>query len=54
MSPPTDISEIRQFIGMVNQLAYFLRNFADITNLLCELLSKRNLFHWGTAQQKTF
>ena len=54
MSPPTNVSRVRRFFAMINQLAKFLPDFADIANPLRELLLKKNLFDWDTAQQKAF
>ena len=42
MKPPQNITELRRFIGMVNQLEKFSPNLAELTQPLRELLSKRN------------
>ena len=41
MSPSTDVSKVTRFFEMVNQLSKFLPDFADITNVLRKLLSKK-------------
>ena len=50
MKPPQNVSELRRFMGMVNQLGKFSPNLADLTRPLRELLSKRNAWTWGAAQ----
>ena len=39
MAAPTNVTEIRRFLGMVNQLSKFSPHLADETKLLRELLS---------------
>ena len=47
MSAPTDVSGVRRLLGMVNQLAKFLPNLADMTSSHRELLVKKNSFCWS-------
>ena len=54
MSAPTDVSGVRRLLGMVNQLAKFLPNLADMTSSLRELLFKKNSFCWSEMQQQAF
>ena len=54
MSPPTDITSLRRFLGMINQLAKFLPNLAKITKPLRELLVKSNDWTWGPLQIESF
>ena len=54
MKPPTNISELRRFMGMVNQLGKFSSNLADLTQPLRQLLSKKSTWMWGPAQDKSF
>jgi hypothetical protein len=54
MKPPTNITELRRFLGMVNQLGKFTPNLAEITQPLRELLSKKSTWHWDFAQVKAF
>ena len=42
MKPPTNITELRRFMGMVNQLGKFSPNVAQISQLLRELLSTKS------------
>ena len=52
--PPTDVSETRRFLGMVNQIGKFIPNLAEKTKPLRDLVSDKNAFIWGTAQQDAF
>ena len=54
MKPPTCISELRRFMGLVNQVGKFSRNLADLTHPLRMLLSTRNSWTWGKAQEEAF
>ena len=54
MKPPTNISEVRRFLGMVNQLSKFCPNLAEQTKPLCDLLSTKNAWLWGPSQAKAF
>ena len=54
LHPPKTVSELRRFMGMVNQLGKFLPNLADTTQPLRALLSSRNSWTWGPDQQKAF
>ena len=40
MSPPRSVTELRRFPGMVNYLGKFIRNLAEHTAPLCNLLKK--------------
>ena len=44
MKPPTSVSELRRFLGMVNQQSKLSPHLADQTKPLRELLSSKN--HW--------
>lgn len=54
MKVPTNISELRSFLGMVNQLGKFLPNLAEKDKPLRDLLSKKNQWCWGHEQQGAF
>ena len=51
---PRDISGVRSFLGLANQLSGFVPDFAHITVKLRELTSKKNAFLWGEDHQKEF
>ena len=52
MAPPTNISELRRFMGMVNQLGKFSMNLADLTQPLRQLLSKKSTCIWDQCKTK--
>lgn len=54
MEPPKNVSELRRFMGMVNQLGKFSRNLADLTPPLRDLLSKKSVWTWDSAQDEAF
>ena len=51
---PTCVSDIRRFLGMVNQLSKFSPNLSDMTQPLRELLVKDRVWVWDEAQRQTF
>ena len=51
---PKNVSGVRQFLGMVNQLAKFVPNLADKTKPIRELLHKDNVFMWSEVQDEAF
>ena len=54
MKPPTTVSELRRFLGMINQQSKFSPHLADHTKPLRDLLSSRNQWSWGSEQQRAF
>ena len=54
MNAPTDVKELRRFLGMVNQLAKFTPQLSDATKPLRELLSSKNQWLWSDVQQQAF
>ena len=52
MPAPTNVSELRRFMGMANQLRKFSMNLADITQPLRQLLSKKATWIWGPPQEQ--
>ena len=51
---PTNVGEIRRFLGAVNKLSKFAPNLAEVTKPLRELLVKGNQWVWGEAQRSAF
>ena len=47
MKKPSNISELRRFMGMVNQLGKFSPNIAELSKPLRELLSNKNTLDLG-------
>ena len=54
LEAPTNISEVRRFLGMVNQLGKFIPNLAEKTKPLRDLLAKKNSWDWNIAQENAF
>ena len=54
MPRPSTITELKRFMGMVNQLSKFSPNIARIAQPLCELLSTKSSWVWGPAQEEAF
>lgn len=54
MSQPTNVTELRRFLGMVNQLGKFSSRLADLSQPLRELLSKDQTWLWGPPQDSSF
>ena len=52
MPQPTNTTELRRFLGMVNQLNKFSPYLSDHMKPLHELLSSCNLWRWDDAQRK--
>ncbi len=54
MPPPSDVSGVRRFVGMLNQLGKFIPHLATITKPLRELLISANEWTWDEPQQQAF
>ena len=54
MKQPTTITELRRFMGMVNQLGKFTPHLAELAQQLRELLSTKKAWTWGPPQEKAF
>ena len=54
MKPPTNVSELSRFMGMVHQLGKFSSNLADLTQPLRKLPSKKSTWMRGPSQVKSF
>ena len=48
---PTNVGDIRRFLGTVNQMSKFAPNLADVTKPLRDLLIKGQQWVWGEPQQ---
>ena len=51
---PENITDLRSFMGLVNQLGSFSSTVAQVSSGLRDLLSKKNLFQWLPEHQKCF
>ena len=54
MKPSANVSELRRFLGMINQLSKFSPCLAEKTKPLRDLLSSMNQWVWGHSQDKAF
>ena len=54
MKPPTNVTGLRRFLGMANQLGKFSRQLAELSKPLRDLLSTNNDWIWGPEQDKAF
>ena len=54
LKAPTNIKELRSFLGMITYCAKFLPNFATITEPLRKLTKKDARWEWSTPQQTAF
>jgi hypothetical protein len=51
---PTNVSEVRGFVGFANFYRMFIRDFANIAKPLHDLTKKDSEFVWGEAQERAF
>ncbi|MBN3305975.1 NYNRI protein, partial [Amia calva] len=49
---PTNVSELRSFLGVCNYSRQFIEDYAEITKPLHELLQKDKVFVWGPEQEQ--
>ena len=54
MAQPTCVTQLRRFLGMINQMGKFSPNLAQISQPLRDLLSKKNSWIWERPQQEAF
>jgi hypothetical protein len=54
MREPRDVTEVRCFLGMINQLAKFSSTLAELSAPLRELLHKDTLWTWDKPQQQAY
>lgn len=54
MPEPSNVSEVRRFLGMTNHLGKFLPHLAEKTCPLRDLLRKSRAWIWGPQQQQAF
>ena len=54
MEPPTTITQLRRFLGMVTQMNRFSPKIAELSQPLTELLSSKRTWMWGPPQQESF
>lgn len=52
--PPTNVSELKSFLGMVNFCSKFIKDYSRILLPLFDLLKKNAPWVWGKSQQQSF
>ena len=54
MPAPTDVQSVRRFLGLVQYVAKFIPNMADLTAPLRELTKNDVAWHWDKPQKDSF
>ena len=54
MLQPITVSELRRFMGIINQLGKFSPNIVKILAPLQKLLSQTQVWKWGSAQENSY
>jgi hypothetical protein len=54
MPAPKNVSELRSFLGSINQFNSFVPNLLPSSHILHRLLQKNTPWSWGKAEQNTF
>ena len=54
LKPPTNVKQVRSFLGMASWYRRFIPNFAEITEKLVKLTKKYARFQWDGECQKAF
>ena len=52
--PPNNVSQLRSFLGLTNQLSQFHKQFTEVTAPMRELLRNNVEFQWLEEQQDSF
>jgi hypothetical protein len=52
--PPTSVSQVRSFLGLVGYYRMFILNFSRIAKSITELLKKGNKYVWSDACDVAF
>jgi hypothetical protein len=53
-SIPTNLTQLRSFLGLVGFYRRFMRDFSTIAAPLNDLTKKGVIFYWGVAQEHYF
>ena len=54
LESPKSVSDLRRFLGMVNQMGKFSPYIAELTQPMRELLSSKRAWLWGPEQENAF
>jgi RNase H-like domain found in reverse transcriptase/Reverse transcriptase (RNA-dependent DNA polymerase)/Integrase zinc binding domain/Chromo (CHRromatin Organisation MOdifier) domain len=53
-SPPSNVTEIRKFLGFTGYYRYFIKDYSKIARPLLTLTHNTTPWHWGKEQQQAF
>ena len=51
---PTNVKEVRSFLGLMNFLSRFIHNLSSETTILRKLTQKNVKWEWGSAEKDAF
>ena len=51
---PTNVTGVRSFLGLTQQLSFFIPDFSHATAVMRQLLGKNKLFRWLPEHQQEF
>jgi ATP phosphoribosyltransferase regulatory subunit HisZ len=51
---PKSIKDVRSFLGHAGFYRRFIKDFSVISKLLCNILTKKNVFEWTEQCEKAF
>ena len=54
MDPPKNVSEVRRFLGMTNQLGKFSSKLSELSKPIRDLLLEKNAWRWDDPQKSAF
>ena len=54
MPAPTNVTELRRLLGMINFLGRYIHNLSNLLRPMTELLEKDKEWIWGPSQEKAF
>lgn len=54
LSPPTNVTEVRQFLGLCSYYRKFVPKYGHIASPLCSLLQKDQPFEWSLEHEEAF
>ena len=54
MNKPSNMKELKTFLGFIQYLAKFLPNMVDVSAPLRKLLEKNTVWHWEKQQENSF